>query len=450
MLRRTSFILLSAFVVLILGSIVSSAQNAPVTGRVEMKKGDAVVPVEGALVEVFRTDIKSSGPADKTDKKGQFSFAGLQLGGVFVLSVSAPGAQPTYLPNVKAGNENLKITLSEGDGRRLTPDEVRTALTQTATSPGGKTELTADEKKAQAEQEAKIKEVTEKNKKIEQENVIITKSLEEGNAAFNAKNFDLAITKYSEGVAANPDFAGSAPVLLNNKGAALRERAVINYNKNVKNTDTTSKLEAFRSVKADFAEAADAYNKSWAILKNAQSGDITNPQIKDQQIATALLGAKDTFRLMAKTDQVEPNKLDIAKAMIPEYIAAEPDVIKKGEAQTVLGDVFRVGGDFDRAIAEYRKAIEISKDSPDALAGLGLSLVNVGIIAKDEGDSKKDKAMSEMGTAKMQEGLNFLGLFTQVAPDTHPLKASVKETTEYLSTQAKLAPQKVTTPKKRN
>ncbi|MCV4873056.1 carboxypeptidase-like regulatory domain-containing protein, partial [Escherichia coli] len=65
-----------------------------------MKKADGtVVPVQGALVEIFRTDIKSSGPADKTDKKGVFNFAGLPLGATYVISVSAPGAAPQYLPN---------------------------------------------------------------------------------------------------------------------------------------------------------------------------------------------------------------------------------------------------------------------------------------------------------------------------------------------------------------
>ena len=53
-------------------------------------------------------------------------------------------------------------------------------------------------------------------------NEVIGQALKDGNAAFTAKNFDLAISKYDEGIAADPDFVGSAPVLLNNRGAVFR------------------------------------------------------------------------------------------------------------------------------------------------------------------------------------------------------------------------------------
>lgn len=449
MLKRLSISLVFAITFIALGSTISNAQSAPVSGKIELKKADGtVVPVEGALVEVFRTDIKSSGPADKTDKKGQFSFAGLQLGATFVISVSAPGAAPTYQPNIKPGMDNLKLTLSEGDGRRLTPDEVRQAVAQGATQGGGQTELTAEQKKAQAEYEKQKAEVESKNAKIVEETKIIEASLKDGNAAFTAKDWNLAISKYDEGINANPTFAGSAPILMNNKGTALRQRAVETYNKNVKSTDQAVKIEAMGKVKADLSASVDTFNASWGILKAAQPTDFSDPKLKQDQIATALNGAKESFRMMAKTDQADPAKIEIAKTMIPEYIAIEVDTLKKGDAQTVLGDVYRVTADFDNAIVEYRKAIEIAKDSPDALAGLGLSLVNVGIIAKDEGDRTKSKPLSDKGLQQMQEGLNFLGVFTQVAPDTHPLKASVKETTDYLSAQS-LTPQKVAPARKR-
>lgn len=83
--------------------------------------------------------------------------------------------------------------------------------------------MTAEQKKAQAEFEKQKADIENKNKKIESENAIISQALKDGNAAFNAKDWDLAITKYTEGIAASPNFAGSAPVLLNNKGAALRK-----------------------------------------------------------------------------------------------------------------------------------------------------------------------------------------------------------------------------------
>ena len=84
------------------------AQTSPVRGKIELKKTDGTtVPVADAVVEPFRTDAKGKSPSAKTNKKGEFSFAGLQVGQIFVLSVSAPNIKPALLPNVKAGMENL-------------------------------------------------------------------------------------------------------------------------------------------------------------------------------------------------------------------------------------------------------------------------------------------------------------------------------------------------------
>jgi hypothetical protein len=107
MFRKDYFKLILALALIVIGGSVIFAQTAPVSGKVELQKADGTkVPVQGALVEVYRVDIKSTMPSDKTDKKGNFSFAGLPLGATFVLSVSAPGAKPGYLQNVKPGSPN--------------------------------------------------------------------------------------------------------------------------------------------------------------------------------------------------------------------------------------------------------------------------------------------------------------------------------------------------------
>jgi hypothetical protein len=62
----------------------------------------------------------------------------------------------------------------------------------------------------------------------------VTKAVKEGNDAFAAKNYDLAIAKYDEGIAADPEFVGSAPIFYNNRGTALTARAVDTYNKAIK------------------------------------------------------------------------------------------------------------------------------------------------------------------------------------------------------------------------
>jgi hypothetical protein len=150
-----------------------------VRGKVELVKADGTrEPVAGAVVEPIRTDAKGKSPSAKTNKKGEFSFAGLQLGQTFALSISAPNIKPALQPGIKAGMENIVITVSEGDGKRWSEDEVRQALVAPATT-GAPTaaaagaaetgnqkpaELTAEQKKAQAEYEKKVAEVTAKTR----------------------------------------------------------------------------------------------------------------------------------------------------------------------------------------------------------------------------------------------------------------------------------------------
>ena len=323
--------------------------------------------------------------------------------------------------------------MEEGDGRKLTADEVRQLVSQPA---GGSTgEQTEEQKKAQAEHEAKVKEVEGKNAKILEENKIIEASLKEGNDAFTAKNWDLAVAKYEAGINANPTFAGSAPVLLNNRGAALRERAVKTYNENVRTTDVSAKVAAFGKVKADLGEAAEGYHKAWTIMKNAPATEGGDANAKAAQMGNSVRGAADTFRLMAQTEQVDETKIALAKEMLPEYQTIETDAAKKEGSKLILGDLYRVTGDADNAIIEYRKVVEASPDNLDGLAGLGLSLVNAGYISNNK--------------EQLQEGANFLQKYASAAPDNHKYKNDALGLIESLKAEQKITPQKVAPARRR-
>lgn len=456
MFRKNYFTFLLTLSLLLAGSLAAFAQTAPVSGKVVMQKADGTTePVVGALVEAFRTDIKAKFPSDKTNKKGEFGFAGLPLGATFVFSVSAPNASPNYLPNVRAGSEKLVITLTEGDGKRWTEEEVRqslvagsaktanTANTANTSTPDDKSSNNSNEtptpeqiaaaKKEQAEYEKKKAEVEAKNKQIGEKNVIIEKALKDGNEAFNSKNYDLAIAKYSEGIEADPEFVGTAPIMLNNKGVALKIRAVENYNKTVKSGDPTMKAELMPKVKQDLEAALISFDNSWKVLKAAQPAEITNKANYDKAKYDALNGLTDSYRLLVIT-KANPAKAAEASDAYTAYLEVETDAAKKSKAQVTFGDIMREAGDSEKAIVAYRAALQASTDNPDALAGLGLSLFNAGVVADDK--------------AQMQEGLNFMTRFAEVAPDTHPLKSSVKDAVTYLKEQEKLTPQKVNTKKK--
>jgi tetratricopeptide (TPR) repeat protein len=441
MFRKNYLIGFLTIALFLIGSATVFAQTAPLRGRVVLKGADGkLTPIAGAQVDVLRTDTNAKFFSTTTDKKGNFAFAGVQLGPVFALSISASGANPEIIPNIKAGREDLIINLLPGDGKRYTEEDVRAGLANM--NGGGNTQnaqAEADAKKQKEEYDKKLAEVNAKNEKIKNQTAAVQKALDEGNAAFNSKNYDVAVVKYEEGFQANPDFVGSAPVLLNNKGAALKSRAVTVYNANVKSTDAAAKNAAMAKVQQDLADAVEAYNKSWTILKNAPTTDINDPKTHELNKLNALNGAKDTFRLMSVTRLVDTTKADIAKSLISEYVAIEADQAKKTEAQRILGDIYLAAGDSENAIIEYKRVLDINPSDPDSLVGIGLSLITLGYTNNDK--------------TKMQEGADYLQRFIDVAPPNHKFLDDAKNTIAQLKAEQNVAPQKgktTTTTKKKN
>lgn len=436
MFRKSLISIFFAGIVVIIGNVAIFAQNAPVNGTVELLTADGTrVPVSGALVEAFRVDIKSSLPPAKTNKKGEFSFAGLPLGANFILSASGPDAAPTYITGVKAGQERLLITMSPGDGTKLPEDEVRKFIAEKAV-PGADAPMTPEEvKKAQAEYEAEVKKVKEKNEKASKTNEIITVALKTGNEAFTAKNYDLAVSRYEEGIAADPDYVGSAPIFYNNRGAALMSRGVDAYNASVKNPDVSARFATFTKVKQDFADGAAGYLKSWNILKTAPAADIGDRANYEATKLGTLRGSVDIFKMAVRTEQVDTATIDAAAILIPEYTKVESDSTKKADASLTLADLYRVVGDSDKAITAYKLILESSPDNLDALAGAGLSLVNMGYINDDK--------------AQLQEGANLLQKYASSAPDNHKFKADAVALIDSLKRDQNVTPVKVTPARRR-
>jgi tetratricopeptide (TPR) repeat protein len=338
---------------------------------------------------------------------------------------------------VKAGQERLLITLSPGDGSKLSEDEVRKGAAARGSSTSGETkELTAEEKKARADLEAKNKEIMAKNEKALKTNEIVARAIKEGNDAFTAKNYDLAIAKYDEGIAADPDFVGSAPTFHSNRSAALTSRGVDTYNKAVKATDVSEKVASLSMAKKDFADAAQGYLLGWKILKNAAATDVTDRNTFEAIKLGILRGAKETFTKAVRTEQVDNAVIEVAKMLIPEYLSVETDAVKKAEASLTFADLYRVIGDSVNAIAAYKKILETSPDNQDALLGAGLSLVNQGYLTNDK--------------AMFQEGANYLQKFASMAPDTNKFKADAVALIDLLKKEQNVTPQKTPSTKKKN
>ena len=412
-----------------------SQTTAPVRGVVKLQQPDGTkVPVADVLVEPFRVDVDAGKPpSTKTNKNGEFTFVGFPLGQKYVLSFSGAAISPAISPTVQPGAENVEMIVFPGDGKPLTEAEVRAAAKK---APDGvSTASEADRKKAEAEYQKQVAKITEQNKKAENTNKIVNTVLKEGNDAFTAKNYDLAISKYDEGIAADPDFAGSAPVFHNNKGKVLTTQAVDSYNTSVKLSDAAERSAGMAGVKKRFADAAGSYLKSWNILKNATPADAQERTTFDAYKMVALRGAAETFALAVKTKQVDPSTVEAAKVLVPEYIAVETDANKKSGASIVIADLYRIVEDRENAIVAYKKVLEASPDNVDALAYAGIVLVDLGWL-KDN-----DKALS-------QEGANYLQKFVAIAPDTHELKTGAVEYLNILKTQ-NIIPVKTTPPRRR-
>lgn len=457
MLSRKYFAFMAA-ALFMAGSLAAMAQTAPVRGKVEMKNADGTtVPVAGAKVDVYRTDAKGKPPSGKTNKKGEFAFAGLPLGQKFAFVVSGEKIKSEIQPNITAGVENVVITVVEGDGKVLTEEEVRAALSgngkpaqqntaQTTAQPTAeqpaaqKTDQPqrqptekeiADAKKAKAEYDKQVADVTAKNQKIEKNTSVINAALKDGSSAFDAKNYDLAIAKFDEGYNADPEYAGSAPILLNNKALALRLRGFDAYKQST--TDAANKAALMEKAKKDFTDAADAGQKGLTILKGATTTDANLQKEYAASKYNTLTNLVEVYRLMILT-KADTTKSKEAMAVYQEYFEVEPDAAKKAKAQLQIGDIMREAGDSENAIIAYKKVLETTPDNVDAMAGLGLSLFSAGVGANDK--------------TQMQEGLNYMQKFADTAPASHPLKSSVKDAVDYLKTEQKLAPQKVDAPSK--
>ncbi len=423
---RTIFSGASAFVIAVfVFTMPAFAQTGQIRGVVVMAQADGTkTPVENALIEVYNMEVETGAAVQtKSNKKGEFGLV-VPAGKKYAVVVSGPGVAPTMSRNITAGMENLEVVVLSGDGTHYSEAEVREALKKTA-SEKPKTE--AEMRKAQEEYQKQVAKYNEEKAKAENTNKIVNDSLKAGDTAFKAKDYTTAIAKFDEGINADPEFEGSAPVLLNYKGVALKTRAFEAYERAVKG-DPSAKAAELEKAKADFLASMDAYDKGLKILAAAKAPDAATQATYDKTKANILNNYVESFRLIVKT-KADVGKAKDAVPVYEQYFAVETDPARKLSARLALADILREAGESEPAITAYRAVLETAPDNADALAGIGLSLFNVGV--------------SEDNKAKMQEGLNFMQKFADTAPDTHALKASVRDAVEYLKTEQKLAPQKV-------
>ena len=401
-MRFKPFLLALASALLLAASAaVTNAQVLQISGKVTLKQADgSVAPLAGAQIDIYRTDIKWEAKVT-TNKKGEYMHAGIPFVGTYTLAVSAPGAHPDYIRDVKLSQrpEN-DFELQPGDGSRLTLDQIKTANAGAKVAGGGNA-APAESKESKAAREEllrKNKEIEESNKKITDANETINRTFKTGNDAFAAKNYDAAIAAYNEGLAAREE-----PALYSNKSIALRMRGAERFNSVVNSTDASAKTAGMDAAKKDWTDAAETGKKALDMM-NAMTvpADPTEKSKYDQNKLAALASYAEAMRLVGT--KVDQSRAEEGYKVYNEYAMQEADPAKKAQRTADAAKILFDAGQFDRAVEEYKKILAADPENTDANLYLGLALFNSG-----------DKA-------KFQEAANYLGQVQREGSRHKPLE----------------------------
>ena len=442
MIRKYFYGVLAVAILVASASTTAFAQVGELRGQVMLEKDGQKVPLAEAQIDVFRTDINGKYNT-KTNKKGEFVFAGLPFVGTYTVAASHPTAAPNWVPGVKAVRDiPVEITLAPGDGKRLTLEEIKAAGGGTANpaaasgaSGGAPSSESAADKAKREELMKKNKEIEDKNKKITEANEIIGRTFKAGNealaaagAASKAKNSDEAVQKYTaavasydEGLAADPE----QPAILTNKAVALKGRGVERFNAALtsKTLDDAGKSAALQAAKDDFKAAAETSGKAVAMIK-AQTAptDVAEVARFNANKYAAMLTHAESMRLFVS--KADGTQADAGLTAFKDYIAVEMDPAKKAKAELDMAQMLLDAGAADKALAEFKAILTTTPNSPEANLGAGLAVYATG-----------DKA-------KFQEAGIFLQKFVEVAPDSNPMKDDAKAILTELKNSENVTPEK--------
>lgn len=186
-----------------------------------------------------------------------------------------------------------------------------------------------DKEKAEREYQKKLAEVTEKNKKIAETNEKISQALVEGAKAYNNKDYQLAVEKFDEGFILDPDYWGTAPVLLNNKAQALKMIGVEKYNNALR-----SNLNPAFEANQYFLDAVTALKNAAKILDEAEiPNNEASESLVEKTLYISFKELAECYKLFVLTDKT---RIYEAIEAFENYIKIENDELLKQKAQADL------------------------------------------------------------------------------------------------------------------
>ena len=367
---------------------IAFAQTTQIEGTVRLKAEDGTMkPVPNAVIDIYRTDIKGKWDV-KTDKDGHYVRLGMPVAGTFLVVVSGPGIEPTWVNGVRLlTGDPVDVVVRPGDGTRLTLEQVQTLMNQQkgGAASAQPTISAADKAKiemSKKEYEAKKKEAEELQ-----------------------SNFDTLRTRYNQGVelmktnqyqAAMSEFeaaAGGDP----GKHAAFAE-LTYRANANLAEAHYQIGVDLFNQKKRDeakphFEKAIAAVNKAITVATSS-----TEPAAPTDLIVYYNILAKNAALLVeyyGVSNIVDDTLKTIEKA---EAI----DTANKGKWGVTRANMLRFSGRTDEAIAAYKAILAAEPNNIDAIYNMGLTLLRLDREGEASGSGQRARRFREQSARRRQ------------------------------------------------
>lgn len=318
MTEMTRTLLKTLFLTLILAavSVTAWAQASRISGVVLDAEG---VPVRDAVIKFDRTDQKGEYQV-KTNKKGRYTHAGLQMG-TYTATLLIEGEQYDQVAGVRVSPQNAgTLDFDLAPPKPVEPGVVQTGPTEE--------EIAKMNEKQREEFEAIRKQREEQLAR----NADLNNSFNAGMEAMTAKDFATAVTSLTAAAELSP----GQDVIWGNLGLAQSSLALS------KTGDEQAAL---------LADATTSYTKAMEIAP-------TKPAYPSNLGMSLMQGGQ----------------LDAGMAMLEKAVAINPAA--GGQSYYNAGVVLSNRGDSDGALAAFRKATEVQPDYADAHYQLATALLS--------------------------------------------------------------------------
>jgi tetratricopeptide (TPR) repeat protein len=386
------------------------AQTGPMEGTVKIKGEDgSLKPVQGALVEIFRTDVRGRWEV-KTDKSGHYVYLGLPLVGTFIVVASAPGMEPTWVNNVRiTQTPEVNIEARPGGGQRLTLEDVQAQIAQM--KAGGRTSTgppAGDRAKLEAAQKAQD-EQRKQGEALQASFDAAKDHYNQGIELKKANNFTAALSEFEQAAAVDTSKHAAFVELSHKANANVAE---VHYQIGVDLFNQKKRPEA----KSHFEKAVEAITKAIAVAP----GDTKNLNLNNELLIYYDILAKNTRLLVEHYQAAE--RID---PVLPALAQAETlDPTNKNKWALAKADIFRFGFRLDEAVTAYQAVLAADANNVDAIFGLGLTYLN------------------SLEQDKLQKSANYLADFIAKAPGTDSRVPAAKEALDALKNQFKVEAEK--------